>query len=380
MFSENEPSRCSPNFMSDSPSFTPSPPPGSAGAGHPMASSLGGAVRPSFFVIVGGSFVVAILVSSLWCYAWWDLVGLQAWTRLELFMSGWVFASLGVGCLANVRGRATWRRAMLVAAATLAAGAGPYLVGKAGQEVAQSSRRKAAQPRQIAAAIDQYFVENGVSVVEYDDVVGPDRYVRAVYRVDEEDHRAMFPVHTFTPTLSLRLNDGFVVSYSRLNNIRDTPTRFAPAEPFYPAGKAPPADGVHRSVLADGTQWEVTYREGVPDGPFRVYNLKGSLLGEGLYEDGLPVNPRRPRAPGKVSLTGEAAIREAQAFFTRGANRFYTGDYAGAVVRFTRSIDLNPNRVRAFELRGRARLMQGNVLGAATDLWRGAALRRAAVR
>ncbi len=367
--------------MSDSSSVPPSPPPGGGGVVDPgVAPSVRRDVGLSFFVIFGGSLSVAILFSSLWCYGLWSLLGPQAWTQLALFMSGWVLASFGFGWLASARGWATWRRAGLIAACTLVAGAGPYLLGKAGQEVAQSSRRKAAQPRQIAAAIDQYFVENGVSVVEYDDVVGPDRYLRAVYRVDEEDHRAMFPVHTFTPTLSLRLNDGFVVSYSRLDNIRDTPTRFAPAEPFYPAGETPPADAVYRSALADGTQCEVTYRDGVPHGLFRVYHADGRLWGEGLYDDGLPVNPRRPRNFGKGPLTGEAALREAQAFFTRGANRFYTGDYAGAGVRFTRSIELNPNRARAFELRGRARLMQGDVIGAATDIWCGAALRRAAAR
>jgi len=100
-------------------------------------------------------------------------------------------------------------------------------------------------------------------------------------------------------------------------------------------------------------------------------------LGEGLYDDGLPVDPRRPLTPGGP-FSGEAAIREAQAFYTRGTNRAYTGDYAGAIVRFTRSIELNPNRAGAFELRGRARLMQNDFVGAAADFWRGAALRRAA--
>lgn len=367
--------------MSESPSVPPLSTPGGDGVvGTAVTPAVRSAVLPSFSKIFGGSLVVAILFSSLWCYGLWSLLGLQAWTRLGLFMSGWVLASLGCGWWTRRRGWATWRRAMLAAAATFVAGAGPYLLGKGGEGVRQSNLRKAAQPRQIAAAIDQFFVENGVAVVEYDDVVGPKRYLGKVFPVDEEDHRAMFPVHTFTPALSLRLSDGFVVSYSRLDNIRDTPTRFAPAEPFYPAGETPPADGMYRSALADGTQWEVTYRDGVPHGPFRVYHAVGGLWGEGLYDDGLPVNPRRPRTSGKGPLSGEAAIREAQAFFTRGANRFYTGDYAGAIVRFTRSIELNPNRARAFELRGRARLMQGDVIGAATDFWRGAALRRAAAR
>ncbi len=345
-----------------------------------MAPAMGRLERPSYFTIFYRALVGAVVFSSLWSVGLWSLVGLQAFTGLALFMSGWMIASLGFVWLARVRGWATWRRAMLVAAATLASGAGPHLVGKAGQEVAQSSRRKAAQPRQIAAAIDQYRAENGVDVVEYDDVVGPKRYIGTVFPVDGEDHRAMFPVHPFTHTLSLRLNDGIVVSYGRADDIAVTSTRFAPAEPFYPAGKAPPADGVYRSALADGTQWEVTYREGVPHGPFRVYHADGRLWGEGLYDDGLPVSSRHPPIPGKGPLTGEAASREAQAFFTRGANRFYTGDYAGAIVRFTRSIELNPKRARAFELRGRARLMQRDVMGAATDFWRGAALRRAAVQ
>jgi hypothetical protein len=364
--------------MSASPSVPPLPPPGVDGVvGTAVAPAVRPAVLPSFSKIFCGSLVVAASFASLWCYGLWSFVGLQAWTRLGLFMSGWVLASLGCGGWTRRRGWATWRRSMLVAAATFVAGAGPYLLGRAAQEVGQSSRRGSAQPRQIAAAIDQYFLENGTSIVEYDDVVGPTRYLKSVYRVDEEDHRAMFPVHTFTPTLSLRLKDGFVVSYDQLENSRATPTQFAPAEPLYPAGARPPADGVYRSVLNHGTQLEVTYSDGVPHGSFRAYDPQGRLLGEGLYDDGLPVNPRRlPIRSGP--LTGVAAIREAQAFYTRGTNRFYTGDYAGAVVRFTRSIELNPNRAGAFELRGRARLMQRDWAGAVANFWRGAALRRAA--
>lgn len=367
--------------MSAAPSVPPLPPPGGGGiVGPGVAPSVRRDEGHSFSVIFYGSLVVAVLFSWLWCYGLWSVVGLQAWTKLGLFSSGWALASCGFAFLAGLRGWATWRRAVLACLLTLATGVVPYLVSVIGDDVVQSSRRKAAQPRQIAAAIDQYFLESGASIVEYDDVVGPTRYVKSVYRVDEENHRAMFPVHTFTPTLSLRLKDGFVVSYGRLDIGPAPPARFAPAEPLYPTGARPPADGVYRRVLDDGTQLEVPYRDGVPHGPFRAYDPKGRLLGEGLYDDGLPVNPRRPPAPGKGPLTGEAAIREAQAFFTRGANRFYTGDYVGAIVRFTRSIELDPQRALTFELRGRARLMQRDLAGAATDFWRGAALRRAAAQ
>lgn len=43
--------------------------------------------------------------------------------------------------------------------------------------------------RLFAAAADQYFLENGVSQTTYDQLVGPDKYIKQVTAVDGENYR-----------------------------------------------------------------------------------------------------------------------------------------------------------------------------------------------
>ena len=46
--------------------------------------------------------------------------------------------------------------------------------------------------RQLAAAADQYFLENGVSTVAYRDLVGATNYVKAVQTVAGETYPAHY--------------------------------------------------------------------------------------------------------------------------------------------------------------------------------------------
>ncbi|MDB6167094.1 MAG: type pilus biosis protein [Lacunisphaera sp.] len=45
--------------------------------------------------------------------------------------------------------------------------------------------------RQLAAAADQFYLENGVSRASYDDLVGAKKYVREVLPVDGENYRSI---------------------------------------------------------------------------------------------------------------------------------------------------------------------------------------------
>ncbi len=56
------------------------------------------------------------------------------------------------------------------------------------QKVRQSSQDKAVlnNARQLGAAADQYFLENGVSSAAYSDLVGSDKYVKVVNTVAQE--------------------------------------------------------------------------------------------------------------------------------------------------------------------------------------------------
>lgn len=65
--------------------------------------------------------------------------------------------------------------------------------------------------RQLAAAADQYYLENGKTTTTYDDLVGPTKYVKAIDPADGENYRALqfqqgkgFQVTT---------NGGYVISY-----------------------------------------------------------------------------------------------------------------------------------------------------------------------
>ncbi|MBP6507970.1 MAG: prepilin-type N-terminal cleavage/methylation domain-containing protein [Opitutaceae bacterium] len=58
------------------------------------------------------------------------------------------------------------------------------------QKVRQSSQDKAVlnNARQLSAGADQYFLENGVSTVASSDLVGSDKYVKAVNTVAKETY------------------------------------------------------------------------------------------------------------------------------------------------------------------------------------------------
>lgn len=62
------------------------------------------------------------------------------------------------------------------------------------QKVRSSSQDKAVlnNARQLSAAADQYFLENGVSTVASSNLVGSDKYVKAVNTVANESYPANF--------------------------------------------------------------------------------------------------------------------------------------------------------------------------------------------
>ncbi len=64
------------------------------------------------------------------------------------------------------------------------------LVYSAFQKVRASSQDKAVMCpiRQLSAAADQYYLENGVSIAEYGQLVGPTNYVKAVNIVAGETY------------------------------------------------------------------------------------------------------------------------------------------------------------------------------------------------
>lgn len=65
--------------------------------------------------------------------------------------------------------------------------------------------------RQLSAAAEQHYLENGVATARYDDLVGPDRYIRRLEPVAGEDYRTV-TLQAGKP-LKVRLKDGREVEY-----------------------------------------------------------------------------------------------------------------------------------------------------------------------
>jgi type IV pilus assembly protein PilA len=82
------------------------------------------------------------------------------------------------------------------------------------QKVRASSQEKAVlnNLRQLSAAADQYYLENGVSSVTFDQLVGPDRYIKRIPSVAGEDYRQLR--FSLGEPLQVRLPDGRVVRYA----------------------------------------------------------------------------------------------------------------------------------------------------------------------
>jgi hypothetical protein len=68
--------------------------------------------------------------------------------------------------------------------------------------------------RQLAAAADQYFLEEGVRTVSFDQIVGPDKYIRSLPAVDGEDYRSL-DLAASAKTWTISSESGIKVTYER---------------------------------------------------------------------------------------------------------------------------------------------------------------------
>ena len=110
--------------------------------------------------------------------------------------------------------RVGWRGTAKAGTACTSIGLALLFGGQAFGRVRQSSGDKAilCNLRQLAAAADQYFLENNKTVVSYDDLVGPDKYVKAIRPVRGEDYRTLFPFEQ-GGTLTVEVGHDRTISY-----------------------------------------------------------------------------------------------------------------------------------------------------------------------
>jgi len=115
--------------------------------------------------------------------------------------------------------RSTWNRslkadvAMLTIYNPLTVGLAAAMAIPAFQKVRANSQAMAITNnlRMLAAAADQHYLEKRVNTATYDDLVGPDKYVKAVVSVAGEDYRQI--VFAQGRRLTVHLPDGRAFSY-----------------------------------------------------------------------------------------------------------------------------------------------------------------------
>ncbi len=278
-------------------------------------------------------------------------------------------------------------------------------------KVRESNRLKAMLPRQPGAALDQFYLENPDRImIHYDDIVGPDRYMKAFPGDGGADIAFQFPIrrHWCSP-LSVRLPDGTTVRRHEVLAVVDSGGlivteprpqqetggyddarvyqletglryrgRHVTTRPPDSAGReGRDQDGIHTYQLPGGRRFEITFRGGVPDGPFKAYYENGSLWGEATYRNGRATeawvvtrsgrrfDELRDSAAATKAMNADAQA-EAEKFRQSGARKLAARDYTGAAADFGFAIDRSGS-IAAYLGRADARLALGDRDGAIQD-------------
>lgn len=166
------------------------------------------------------------------------------------------------------------------------------------------SEDKSIRTYQIAAAFDQYLLEDPDRVfVLFDDLIGPDKFVKAAFPVAGEDYHELFPIRIDYAALGVTMGDGRRVIVFQppepVNGITRFTLRQKPnGQILNSAGREAyqrwleserQPDGVQVKKLWNGRRFEISYLGGVPHGPFRAYYEDGELWAEASYAKGSPV-------------------------------------------------------------------------------------------
>ena len=165
-------------------------------------------------------------------------------------------------------------------------------------KIRHRSQDSAIATYQIQAAVEQFFVENPQRVfVNYEDVIGPQRYMKAARASGGENYRDLFPLRRDYDELITTMGDGRKNILFR--EVGGSVKQNARGE-IVVDESSPKAVEYHRSLLAerrkregvqvvqaaDRSRLETTWRAGVPDGPFRATYADGKLWAEATYVRG----------------------------------------------------------------------------------------------
>lgn len=126
----------------------------------------------------------------------WQIPVVQNLRGAQLFCALWILATPLATIVALLARVTTWRKAAKSGALFLALAVPAFGITSSFDRIRNASRDKAilCNLRQLAAAADQYFLENGATEVRrFEDLVGPQRYIKAINAVAGEDYLENFP-------------------------------------------------------------------------------------------------------------------------------------------------------------------------------------------
>ncbi len=162
----------------------------------------------------------------------WRIPVVQNLRDAQLFCALWIIATPLAILAAALARIAAWRSTAKTAAIVLGLAAPLYGITSSFDKVRNSSRDKAVlcNIRQLAAAADQYFLENGVTEIRrLEDLVGPDKYIKALNPVLGEDYRVNFPFRQ-GGVLSADYPSGKILNYYPGSDFPGYKSEFAPGE------------------------------------------------------------------------------------------------------------------------------------------------------
>ncbi len=165
--------------------------------------------------IIGLTLAFGLLAAVLLYKQAWRIPVVQDLRDSRLFFALAILAMPLAGVLLGFARCAPWRTVAKALAICVGLSAPVYGLTGSLDRVRSSSRDKAVlcNLRQLAAAADQYFLENNAKIVNYDDLVGPKNYIKALNVVAGEDYRGSFPLRQ-EGIVSAEFPDGRLMNYN----------------------------------------------------------------------------------------------------------------------------------------------------------------------
>jgi hypothetical protein len=220
----------------------------------------------------------------------------QSQTALKFTLGLSLVIPLAFGWLIYCSLQRRWRPIQILALLSAVAAGVTVLGYFFTAKIRHRSQDSAIATYQIQAAVEQFFFENPQRVfVNYEDVIGPQRYVKAARAHGGEDYHELFPLRADYEAMGVTMGDGRVnlvlrgasfVQHLPNGELRGNPESVRVYQALLSSRKD--RKGVHVTSPFQGGRFETTWRGGVPEGRFRAYYADGKVWAEATYVHGVP--------------------------------------------------------------------------------------------